>query len=87
MEIQDGFFHEGGGSLEFHIRILKTDFKKIFRIIPWLWKRVLHLVWAFYYVYIVVELTMNAAGAAEEYQYLNQLQGDLKVMRGGGSDA
>ena len=24
---------------------------KPFRIIPWLWKRVLHLVWAFYYVY------------------------------------
>ena len=33
---------------KFHIPILKNDsFKKTFRIIPWLWKRVLHLVWAF----------------------------------------
>ena len=36
-------------------------FKKPFRIIPWLWKRVLHLVWALYYVYIVVEMTLNMA--------------------------
>ena len=35
--------------------------KKPFRIIPWLWKRVLHLVWALYYVYIVVEMTSNMA--------------------------
>ena len=35
--------------------------KKPFRIIPWLWKRVLHLVWALYYVYIVVEMTLNMA--------------------------
>ena len=34
---------------------------KPFRIIPWLWKRVLHLVWALYYVYIVVEVTLNMA--------------------------
>ena len=26
MEIQDGFCHEGGGGLEFHIPILKNDF-------------------------------------------------------------
>ena len=31
------------------------------RVIPWLWKRVLHLVWALYYVYIVVEMTLNMA--------------------------
>ena len=52
-------------------------------------KRVLHLVWALYYVYILVELTMimakytcswqSAAGAAKECQYLNQLEEDLKV--------
>ena len=29
---------------------------------------------------IVVEVTKNTAGAAEEYQYLNQLQEDLKVI-------
>ena len=34
-------------------------FWKPFRIIPWLWKRVLHLVWALYYVYIVLEMTLN----------------------------
>ena len=39
----------------------KWFFKKPFRIIPWLWKRVLHLVWALYYVYIVVEVTLNMA--------------------------
>ena len=50
------------GGLECHIPILKNDFlKKTFRIIPWLWKRVLHLVWALYYVYIVVEMTLNMA--------------------------
>ena len=27
----------------------------------WLWKRVLHLVWALYYVYRVVEVTLNMA--------------------------
>ena len=26
MEIKDGFLHEGGGGLEFHIPILKNDF-------------------------------------------------------------
>ena len=51
-----------GGGLEFHIPILKIDFfKNPFRIIPWLWKRALHLVLALYYVYIVVEMTLNMA--------------------------
>ena len=36
-------------------------FWKPFRIIPWLLKRVLHLVWVSYYVYIVVEMTLNMA--------------------------
>ena len=50
------------GGLECHIPILKNDFSlKPLRIIPWLWKRVLHLVWALYYVYIVVEMTLNMA--------------------------
>ena len=59
------FAMRGGGSrggLECHIPILKNDFCwKPFRIIPWLLKRVLHLVWALYYVYIVVEMTLNMA--------------------------
>ena len=28
MEIKDDFFNEGGGDLEFNIRILKNDFLK-----------------------------------------------------------
>ena len=36
-------------------------FWKPFRITPWLLKRVLHLVWDSYYVYIVVEVTLNMA--------------------------
>ena len=52
MEILDGFFHEVSCGLEFHINFLKNDFlKKTCRIIPWLWKRGLHLVWALYYIY------------------------------------
>ena len=53
------------------------------KYIPILSKRVLHIVWALYYIHIVVEVTMNmaeytsswqsAAGAAKECQYLNQL--------------
>ena len=39
----------------------KVIFLKPFRIIPWLLKRVLHLVWALFYVYIVVEMTLNMA--------------------------
>ena len=51
-----------GGGLECHIPILKKwFFLKTIRIIPWLWKRVLHLVWALYYVYLVVEMTLNMA--------------------------
>ena len=57
------FAMKGGGSregLEYHIPILKNDFfLKPFRIIPWLLKRVLHLVWDLYYVYILVEMTLN----------------------------
>ena len=34
---------------------------KPFRIIPQQLKRVLHIVWALYYVNIVVEVTMNMA--------------------------
>ena len=73
----------GGGSRVPHTYSEKWFFWKPFRIIPWLLKRVLHIVWALYYAYIVVEVTMNmakytsswqsAAGAAEECQYLNQL--------------
>ena len=57
---------KGGGCLEVVLSatylLWKMIFsKKTFRIIPWLWKRVLHLVWALYYVYIVVEMTLNMA--------------------------
>ena len=48
----------GGGSWVPHTYSEKWFF---FRIIPWLWKRVLHLVWALYYVYVVVEMTLNMA--------------------------
>ena len=65
MEIQDGFYHEGWGgsrgSRVSHTYSEKWFFKKPFTIIPWLWKRVLHLVWALYYVYIVDEMTLNMA--------------------------
>ena len=37
------------GGLECHILILKND------------ERVMHLVWVSYYVYIVVEVTLNMA--------------------------
>ena len=39
----------------------KWFFQKPFGIIPWMSKRVLHIVWALYYVYIVVEMTLNMA--------------------------
>ena len=68
----------------------KNGLSKPFRIIPWLSKRVLHIVWALYYIHIVVDVTMNmarytsswhsAAGAAEECQYLNQLQEDFRIF-------
>ena len=61
----------------------------IIRIIPWLPRCVLHIVWALYYIHIVLEVTMNmaeytsswqsAAGAAEECQYLN-FEEDLKMI-------
>ena len=52
-----------GGGLERvpHTYSEKWFFWKPFRIIPRLLKRVLHLVWALYYVYIVVEMTLNMA--------------------------
>ena len=59
---EDGFFHGGGGSRVPHTYSEKWFFLKPFRIIPWLLlKRVLHLVWVSYYVYIVVEVTLNMA--------------------------
>ena len=33
-----------------------------------MWKRVLHLVWALYFVYIVVEVTMNMAKQKQQQQ-------------------
>ena len=65
----------------------KDFFKKPFRIIPWLWKRVLHLVWALYYVYIVDEMTLNMAKLLAVrgrscwwMSILNQLKEDLKLI-------
>ena len=50
-----------GGGLEFHIPFLKSDFsKKHVESFPDC-ENVLHLVWALYYVYIVVEMTLNMA--------------------------
>ena len=45
-----------GGGLEFHIHILKNNLESFPDC-----ENVLHLVWAFYYVYIVVEVTLNMA--------------------------
>ena len=63
VEILRCFFHEGGGGSRVpHTYSEKLFFlKKTFRIIPWLWRHDLHLVWALYYVYIVVEVTLNMA--------------------------
>ena len=47
------------GSWVPHTYFEKWFFRKPFRLIPWLLKRVLHLVWASYYVYIAVEVTLN----------------------------
>jgi hypothetical protein len=55
------FFHEGGGGLEFHIPILKNDFSENHLESFPDCENVLHLVWALYYVYIVVEVTLNMA--------------------------
>ena len=49
------------GSRVWHTYSEKWFSLKPLRIIPWLWKRVLHLVWALYYVYIAVEMTLNMA--------------------------
>ena len=55
------FFSMKGGGLEFHIPILKNDFlENHLESFPDC-ENVLHLVWALYYVYIVVEVTMNMA--------------------------
>ena len=58
---KDGSCHEGEGVSSATYLFWNDFFNKPFRIIPWLWKRVLHLVWALYYVYIVVEMTLNMA--------------------------
>ena len=50
-----------GGSRVPHTYSEKWFFWKPFRIIPWLLKRFLHLVWVSYYVYIVLEVTLNIA--------------------------
>ena len=54
---------KGGGDLEGVSFAIKLFWKMIFllRIILWLWKRVLHLVWALNYVYVVVEVTIKMA--------------------------
>ena len=39
----------------------KCFLQKTFRIVPLLSKHVLHIVWALYYIHIVVEVTMNMA--------------------------
>ena len=55
------FFSMKGGGLEFHIPILKNDFlENHLESFPDC-ENVLHLVWALYYVYIVVEVTLNMA--------------------------
>ena len=61
MEIQDGFCHEGGGLEECHIPILKNDFFETHLESFPDCLNVLHLVWVSYYVYIVVEMTLNMA--------------------------
>ena len=55
------FAMKGGGVSSATYLFWKMIFWKPFRIIPWLLIRVLHLVWALYYVYIVVEVTLNMA--------------------------
>ena len=50
------------GGLECHIPILKYDFfENHLESCPDCKKCVLHLVWVSYYVYIVVEMTLNMA--------------------------
>ena len=51
-----------GGGLQFHIPILKNDFfKNHLESFPDCENVFVLLVWAFYYVYIVVEMTLNMA--------------------------
>ena len=55
-------FSMKGGGLAFHLRFLKNDFfKNHSESFPYCEKRVLHLVWALYHLYVVVEVTMNMA--------------------------
>ena len=53
------FFSMKGGGLE--LPILKNDFLKAILNHSLTVKTCLHLVWALYYVYIVVEVTLNMA--------------------------
>ena len=81
MEIKNGICHEGreGGSRVPLTYFEKMNFSKPFWIIHWVSKRVLHIVWALYYIRVAVEVTMNmaeytsswqsAAGAAEVNNY------------------
>ena len=56
------FSMKGGGGLEFHIPLLKNDFfKNHIESFPDCENVFCTLVWALYYVYIVVEVTMNMA--------------------------
>ena len=52
---------KGGGPRVPWTYFENDSLKKTFRIIPWLSKRVLHIVWALYYIHTVVEVTMNMA--------------------------
>ena len=50
---------EGGGRVSCAISVF---FQKCFlKNIPWLQQRVLHIVWALYYIHIVVEVTVIMA--------------------------
>ena len=56
------FAIKGGGSrVPLRFFFSNIVFKKTSRITSWLPKRVLHIVGALYYVYIVVEVTLNRA--------------------------
>ena len=52
---------EGGGVL--------LAINVFFRISPWLSKRDLDIVWALYYIHIVVEVTMNMAEYTSSCQF------------------
>ena len=57
------FFPWRGGSRVPHTYSEKWFFWKPFRIIPWLWKRVLHLVWALYYVYMYIYIVVEVVSS------------------------